>query len=118
MTHDPTTAIPIQLSPNLTLQTPLSRLGRGPGLILLADENAPLGFSNKTLDPPPLQKWAEEGFAVVQLLVTDGLTEGINDAEPKFNEAVEALRWCRECEFGSGIGVVCMWVFIFILRLE
>lgn len=50
----------VTLSPNATLQPPLSRLGHGPGLILLtAFENE--SFENDTLDPEPSKKWAEVG---------------------------------------------------------
>jgi carboxymethylenebutenolidase len=54
-------------TPYLSLQPPLSRRGKGPGLILVLDHYALIERSEKYLDPPPLQKWAEEGFAVVQV---------------------------------------------------
>lgn len=57
------------ISPHLTLQAPLSRRGRGPGLILVLNHYDAIAASEKHLDPPPLQKWAEEGFAVVQVCV-------------------------------------------------
>lgn len=110
---DPTIALPITISPYLTLQTPLSRRGIGPGLILIAEENAPLGFSDR-LDPPPLQKWAEEGFAVVQLLVKDGVVDGMKMG---IERAVEVLRHCEQCSVGVGVGVVCMCIFSFVLVL-
>lgn len=58
---------PQQVSPHVTLQRPLSRRGRGPGLILVLDHYASTAKSEKHLDPEPLQKWAEEGFAVVEV---------------------------------------------------
>jgi carboxymethylenebutenolidase len=58
---------PQRISPHVTLQAPLSRRGRGPGLVLVLDHYAAIEASEKHLDPPPLQKWAEEGFAVVQV---------------------------------------------------
>ena len=58
---------PQRISSHVTLQAPLSRRGRGPGLVLVLDHYAEIGPSEKYLDPPPLQKWAEEGFAVVQV---------------------------------------------------
>lgn len=58
---------PQQIAPHLTLQAPLSRRGRGPGLVLVLDHYARVKKSEKHLDPPPLTKWAEEGFAVVQV---------------------------------------------------
>jgi carboxymethylenebutenolidase len=54
-------------SPYLSLQPPLSRRGKGPGLILVLDHYALIEWSEGCVDPPPLQKWAEEGFAVVQV---------------------------------------------------
>ncbi|TFK29266.1 hypothetical protein FA15DRAFT_664186 [Coprinopsis marcescibilis] len=50
----------------LSLQPPLSRRGRGPGiLVLLPEPSTVLLSTSKSLDPDPVQKWAEEGFAVV-----------------------------------------------------
>ena len=64
-------ATPIQVTPDITIQPPLSRRGAGPGLILVVSAVLDLGGHDKTLDPPPLQKWAEEGYAVAQILVDD-----------------------------------------------
>ena len=58
---------PQQISPHLTLQAPLSRRGKGPGIVLVLDHYALVEKSERHLDPPPLKKWAEEGFAVVQV---------------------------------------------------
>jgi hypothetical protein len=55
------------ITPNLTLQAPLSRRGKGPGLVLVLDHYAASEAKEGCLDPPPLKKWAEEGFAVVQV---------------------------------------------------
>lgn len=56
------------LSDNAVLQLPLTRRGTGPGMILFlpapVDLN-PRTHNNQCLDPEPIQKWAEEGFAVV-----------------------------------------------------
>lgn len=95
---------PQQISPHLTLQPPLSRRGNGPGLILALDHYALIEESEKHLDPPPLQKWAEEGFAVVQLLVPGKVEDG---GEFPLDKALEALKGCEGCDFGKGVGVVC-----------
>lgn len=58
---------PQTISPNLKLQAPLSRCGKGPGLVLVVDYQSYIEKQEGFLDPPPLQKWAEEGFAVVQV---------------------------------------------------
>ncbi|KMU74443.1 dienelactone hydrolase [Coccidioides immitis RMSCC 3703] len=54
-------AAPRDISPNITLQPPLSRRGNGPGIIIITSECLELNDSEETLDPPPRQKWAEEG---------------------------------------------------------
>ncbi|KAJ5156846.1 hypothetical protein N7492_009649 [Penicillium capsulatum] len=67
-----TSALPsapsVSLTSEIVLQPPLSRRGRGPGLILIR----PCSYSacqqlNESLDPEPLQKWAEESYAVAQI---------------------------------------------------
>ncbi|KAK2747923.1 hypothetical protein FQN57_001514 [Myotisia sp. PD_48] len=59
------------LAPYVTLQPPLSRRGKGPPLFLLVPDNPDeLGPHVQTLDPPPLQKWAEEGYAVVEIILS------------------------------------------------
>ncbi|KAF3040610.1 hypothetical protein E8E11_001869 [Didymella keratinophila] len=94
---------PQQISPHLILQPPLSRRGNGPGLILILDHYAQIEESEKHLDPPPLQKWAEEGFAVVQLLVPGKVADG---GEFPLEKALEVLKGCEGCDYGKGIGVV------------
>lgn len=95
---------PQQISSHITLQPPLSRRGKGPGLILVLDHYALLEPSDKHLDPPPLQKWAEEGFAVVQLLVPGKTEDG---GELPLQKALDVLKECDACDFGKGVGVVC-----------
>lgn len=61
---------PKRLSNNVTIQTPLTRNGKGPGLIILLAkgyEGRSSTDASKTLDPEPQQKWAEEGFVVVEV---------------------------------------------------
>lgn len=97
-----------QISPHITLQPPLSRRGLGPGLILILDHYALIEKSEKHLDPPPLQKWAEEGFAVVQVLVPGKAEDG---GEFPLERALDVLRGCEGCEFGRGVGLVCELIF-------
>lgn len=99
-------APPQELSPHLTLQPPLSRRGSGPGLILVVDHYSELDVSEKSLDPPPMQKWAEEGFAVVQLKVPGRNGDG---GEFPLDRAIEALKGCEHCIWGDGIGLICMY---------
>jgi hypothetical protein len=92
------------ISPQITLQAPLSRLGKGPGLILVVNHAAEIEKSEKHLDPPPLQKWAEEGFAVVQLVVPGKVEDG---GEFPVKKALELLKDCEGCEFDQGVGLIC-----------
>ncbi|KAL8291660.1 hypothetical protein RQP46_001918 [Phenoliferia psychrophenolica] len=67
-------AAPIVLSPNTTLQPPLSRRGTGPGLLVIVPEAptaAPPAGWKTPLDPSPLLKWAEEGYCVLHMVVSD-----------------------------------------------
>jgi carboxymethylenebutenolidase len=57
----------IQATPSVTIQPPLSRAGKGPGLIILIDQECATKASTESIDPPPLQKWAEESFVVAQI---------------------------------------------------
>jgi carboxymethylenebutenolidase len=95
---------PQAISPQITLQAPLSRRGKGPGLILVLDTSALIDKSEKHLDPPPLQKWAEEGFAVVQLVVPGKVEDG---GEFPLKKALEILKGCEACEFDKGVGLIC-----------
>ncbi|KAH6612830.1 hypothetical protein B0J18DRAFT_441210 [Chaetomium sp. MPI-SDFR-AT-0129] len=61
----------VQMTPEISIQPPLSRRGTGPGLVLLVPKELNLDRNDEILDPPPRQKWAEEGFAVVQILVDE-----------------------------------------------
>ena len=106
-------APPQEISPHLTLQPPLCRRGHGPGLILVVDHYALLDKSEKSLDPPPLQKWAEEGFAVVQIQVPGNADDG---GEFPLQMAVDVLNGCEGCDNeGAGFGLVCMFEFCFFI---
>ncbi|KAF5333576.1 hypothetical protein D9611_002291 [Ephemerocybe angulata] len=48
----------------LSVQPPLSRRGHGPGIVMFLPDDVPAAGGQKLLDPGPVQKWAEEGFAV------------------------------------------------------
>jgi carboxymethylenebutenolidase len=93
------------ISPHITLQAPLSRHGKGPGLVLVLNHVALIDKSEKHLDPPPLQKWAEEGFAVVQLIVPGKVEE--DGGEFPLKKALETLKGCDACEYEKGVGLIC-----------
>ncbi len=75
---------PQQVSPHILFQAPLSRRGHGPGLILVLDHYAQLTESEGNGDLPPLRKWAEEGFAVVQV---SGCNSSVERTEWRVDEA-------------------------------
>ncbi|KAK8162698.1 hypothetical protein IWX90DRAFT_471889 [Phyllosticta citrichinensis] len=91
-------AKPTHPRPDITLHAPLTRRGHGPGLLLLVDGKLPLTPSDKTLDPPPLVKWAEEGFCVAQVLI-----DGDEDEKTLLQTAMMLLRGMDECtSLGEG----------------
>ncbi|KAK2466405.1 hypothetical protein APHAL10511_002047 [Amanita phalloides] len=77
----------INVNRDVLIQPPLTRRGTGPGLIVFQPDPSKLepGTKAKALDPDPVQKWAEEGFAV------SGVT--ISDPEPNF---IQILQSCCE----------------------
>ncbi|KAF2085599.1 NTF2-like protein [Saccharata proteae CBS 121410] len=96
------------------IQTPLSRRGVGPLLIILVEnyqhnnllpEEPP---DPKKLDPLPLKKWAEEGYLVAQFVVNR------NPADPVFDTFMSNFLWAcdnlkirPDCDQTSGkIGVI------------
>ncbi|KAF2707616.1 hypothetical protein K504DRAFT_410084 [Pleomassaria siparia CBS 279.74] len=101
MTKHPTittTRPPIILTTDITLQSPLSRRGHGPGLILVVNHYAATQNSETCVDPAPLQKWAEEGFAVAQVKVPGRVGEG---GEFPLQRALEGLRGLEGFDGGN-----------------
>lgn len=105
---------PVKLAENVLLQPPLTRRGEGPGLVLLRhldQDVSSAGESEKdasvktTLDPEPLQKWAEEGFAVVQIRSNTGelLRKGLD-------LAFKALRELPQCTPDQKVGLIGMFI--------
>lgn len=93
----------VPVTPQLSIQPPLSRRGHGPGLVLVVSATLDLSRHEKTLDPPPQQKWAEEGYAVAQILVNDGAS-GIAE---QLGTAIAELGKLPEC-IGDKYGLVGM----------
>ena len=91
-------------SSSVTIQPPLTRRGYGPGLILLVPLGLDLNGSDKTLDPPPLQKWAEEGWAVAQITLADGEDSKF---QAHLKHALVALGRMDECESTDSVGLIC-----------
>ena len=97
-----------ELAPGVTLLPPLSRRGYGPGLIIVLPNGTPNYKAGGTLCedgvPPPLLKWSEEGFAVVQIL--EGAFDAADTPDEIFYLAVSGLTNCPECHDEDGIGLV------------
>lgn len=86
--------------PGVSLLRPLTRRGTGPGMIVLA---ADYGDSLAITDgvPSPLIKWAEEGYAVVEIRA-EALKSAHGDP---IRSAIEALYGCDVCEPKDKIGL-------------
>ncbi|KAG0645135.1 hypothetical protein D0Z07_9068 [Hyphodiscus hymeniophilus] len=98
-------AKPVQVAPHVILQPPLSRWGKGPPLLIVlpSDYNGFKPSDNKSsLDPEPLQKWAEEGFAVVEVKVGSDFQTFVDGCE----KGVAALKALQECTFDSKLAVI------------
>lgn len=97
----------VNLGSNIVLQPPLSRCGRGPGLIILR----PSGFAdcqqrNDSLDPEPLQKWAEESYAVVQITLDSQLSGDKTRVSELVTAGIDALVSLAECETEHKFGLL------------
>jgi carboxymethylenebutenolidase len=102
------------LRPGLSLLWPLSRRGRGPGLIILSTAREdPVAFYDGV--PSSMVKWAEEGYAVVQ--IEAAAFEG-KESEVVLREAIEALRQCEKCELNDKVGLVGTLSLILHLKLS
>ena len=102
------TADLVNVDDHVSLLPPLSRRGYGPGLIIVLPEDAPRytqgGIVCEDGIPPPLLKWAEEGFAVVEIRGSAFKTTAA--VQEVFAKATAALESCEACPDGSGIGLI------------
>ena len=98
----------LSIRPHVSLLPPLSRRGHGPGLITVLPKETPAykqgGVVCEDGIPPPLLKWSEEGFAVVEIR-EEALDIG-DDVQQAFDAAVAALHECETCHVDGGIGLV------------
>jgi hypothetical protein len=96
----------IPLAPHITLQPPLSRRGHGPGLIVITPSITCLPNTLTSAAPPPSldilpqQKWAEEGYAVVDI---NSAVEGFLDAAIRI--AIGGLKELESCDCDGEGGV-------------
>lgn len=92
-----------QQTSRMIIQPPLTKLGRGPGLILLVDDPAASQItSSDCLDPCPRLKWAEEGYLVAELMILD---EG--DFVLDFSNTISALKQHPANDGKQELGVIC-----------
>lgn len=95
---------PAQLSPTVSIQGPLTRKTKpGPGLLVIQDASAETSphTSRRTLDPEPLQKWAEEGFSVARIEIA---AHG-ELSDEYLGQALVALEEHAGCVAGS-VGII------------
>ena len=95
-------ALSQRLTRDITIQPPLSRLGRGPGLVLFVDSTIDTGTPSESLDPPPLQKWAEEGYAVAQIDISRSSTA----YEQTLKVAISALKEVSQYDGNPRFGLI------------
>ncbi|KAK5216250.1 hypothetical protein LTR47_005406 [Exophiala xenobiotica] len=105
------TADLVKVDDHISLLPPLSRRGYGPGLILIMPDDAPTYPHGGTVCvdqiPPLLLKWAEEGFAVVEIRAP-AFTKpnGTGATQEVLNKATTALMACDTCREEDGIGLI------------
>lgn len=87
--------------PGVSLLLPLSRLGTGPGMIILTHDYKDSLAINEGV-PSPLVKWAEEGYAVVEIQATALSTSKGH----VIKSAMETLRDCNKCEPKDKVGLI------------
>jgi carboxymethylenebutenolidase len=93
------------LAPGLSLQPPLTRLGTGPGLILLTTpETYDEQVAQRDDAPTAVLKWAEEGCAVFQVSAE---AVGSSDIATVFVKALQAFKHCETCQPKDKVGLVC-----------
>ncbi|KAI0871766.1 hypothetical protein GGS24DRAFT_469960 [Hypoxylon argillaceum] len=110
----------IRLAGNATLQPPLTRRGYGPGLVVIGSGDSESSYkeqqeivdpsstqSPRTLDPLPQKKWAEEGYAVVQLRFGN-TGHGVEDWDigTGLDKAIEALTGLETCDVKDRFGLI------------
>lgn len=98
----------IRITADIVLQPPLSRRGTGPGIIIFLPDPANLVLADqstaKPLDPDPITKWAEEGFAVVAISGTS--SDQVASAAKALKEALEALQAIEQVDIKEKFAVI------------
>lgn len=96
----------LRISQNIVLQPPLSRRGTGPGIVIFLPNPAQVVFTDqsapKPLDPDPIIKWAEEGFAVVAITGSNDLPSIVQ----ALKEALEVLQTLEQVDVKQKFAVI------------
>ncbi|KAK9311429.1 hypothetical protein V1522DRAFT_358731 [Lipomyces starkeyi] len=96
-----------QLAHNAVIQPPLSRRGHGPGLVIIIPESHCDISCKVALDPHPMQKWAEEGFAIVRVSFSaEPLHSNIWDIGQALKLGVAAFKSLLECDVKDKFAVL------------
>ncbi|THY63187.1 hypothetical protein D6C99_00665 [Aureobasidium pullulans] len=93
----------IDVSPLVVIQPPLSRIGKGPALIILIDQESASKPTADSIDPPPLQKWAEESFVVARIDLSKLPTK---DFEATLSNTIDAVKQLPEYDGNQKIGLI------------
>ncbi|THY68448.1 hypothetical protein D6C97_00198 [Aureobasidium pullulans] len=93
----------INVSPLVVIQPPLSRIGKGPALIILIDQESASNPTADSIDPPPLQKWAEESFVVARIDLSKLPTK---DFEATLSNTIDAVKQLPEYDGNQKIGLI------------
>ncbi|KAM0284005.1 hypothetical protein ACHAQH_002200 [Verticillium albo-atrum] len=87
----------------ISIHRPLTRRGHGPGLIILTEEGHGVP-KDGILDPPPAQKWAEEGYAVAE--ITAGASSENANLNDLLEDAAKQLDALDVCDQKGRIGLI------------
>lgn len=102
-----TSAKSVKIAFNIDFQPPLSRSGCGPGLILIRPSTyLECQQYNTSLDPEPLQKWAEESFAVAQITLDAQSIQANASVRESIQRAKDGLTAMPEAEDSGQFAVI------------
>lgn len=91
-----------RVADHIVLQPPLSRRGTGPGIVVFLPLQDPLDIAtHTTLDPEPVLKWAEEGFAVAAVTISDDI-----DIMESINKSISALKAHTNVDVKDNFGII------------
>ncbi|KAJ3566964.1 hypothetical protein NP233_g6663 [Leucocoprinus birnbaumii] len=98
----------ITLTSNIVIQPPLTRRGIGPGVVLFLPDALSLNARKgpQPLDPQPIQKWAEEGFAVAGVTSSATKDSRQDSVIATLKQAIEGLLQLKELDTKDKFAVI------------